>query len=675
MTTNTILLLLLSLIIAVCLSFFQYYYKVKTKSKVNLVLAFLRFISIFCLLLLLVNPIISKNTLEIVKTPLVVVVDNSSSIIDLKANQMAVNTYKKIAQNESLIDKFDLQSFQFDSEFLPLENFNFKGKQTNIDEVAKNLKNNFKNTLFPTVLLTDGNQTSGNDFVYSFDQNNKVYPIILGDTTAILDLKVSQLNVNKYAFSKNKFPVEVFLQYSGNKKLTANFSISQGNSIISKQSVSFSSSKKSVVISVLLPANKVGLQVFKASILSKEKEKNTYNNSKNFAVEVVEQKTNIAIFSAINHPDIGALKRAIESNAQRKVSLLNPLEINNLQNFSICILYQPTTEFKSVFEKVKTLGMNSFIITGTNTDFNFLNQQQSNLNFKMSSQKEDYLASFNSQFSLFSLEDFGFDNFPPLQNSFGTITTNGNVSTLLKSKIRNIETSSPLLTFAENQGNRSAFLLGENSWRWRAKSHLDTKSFEKYDLFIDKIIQYLASNDSKKSLIVEHNNLYNSGDAIEISAQYFNKNYEFDEKARLSISITNLKTKEKKNYDLLRGKNAFKVNLEGLVAGHYTFVIKELNSNSVFNSYFEILDFDIEKQFVNPDILKLSQLATETKGQVYYPNQTDALIKSLLENEKYNPIQKSVVTKTPLIDWILLLILIALSLSAEWFIRKYNGML
>jgi hypothetical protein len=30
---------------------------------------------------------------------------------------------------------------------------------------------------------------------------------------------------------------------------------------------------------------------------------------------------------------------------------------------------------------------------------------------------------------------------------------------------------------------------------------------------------------------------------------------------------------------------------------------------------FEILDFDIEKQFVNPDVDKLSQLATVTNGK------------------------------------------------------------
>jgi hypothetical protein len=623
----------------------------------------------------LVNPIISRNTFEIIKTPLVLVVDNSSSIIDLKANESVVEVYKKIVQNKALQNKFDLQSYQFDSEFQSSETFDFKGKQTNIDEVAKNLKSRFKNTTFPTILITDGNQTSGNDFVYSFDPNNKVYPVIVGDTTTFLDLKVNQLNVNKYAFLKNKFPVEVFLQYSGNKKMTANFSVSQGNSVLNTQSVTFSPSKKSMVLNVLLPADKVGLQVFKATISSKEKEKNTYNNSKNFAVEVADQKTNIAIVSEINHPDIGALKRAIETNAQRKVTILKPNKISDLKDYNILIFYQPTTEFKSVFEKAKLAGINTFIITGTNTDFNFLNQQQTNLVFKMSAQKEDYLAGFNSQFSLFSIDDFGFENFPPLQNSFGAVTTNGTVSTLLWSKIRSIETSSPLLAFAENQGKRSAFLLGENSWKWRLQSHVDTQSFEKYDIFIDKIIQFLASNDSKKALVVNHENFYNSGDAIEISAQYFNKNYEFDEKARLTISVTNTKTKQIKNYDLLKGNNSFKVNLDGLLTGQYTFSVKELNSNTIYNSRFEILDFDIEKQFVNPDILKLSQLATETKGTIYYPNQIDDLIKSLLENEKYKAIQKSVNTKTPIIDWVWLLILIVMSLSAEWFIRKYNGML
>lgn len=675
MTTNTILLILLSVLVSGGLSFYQYFFKAGNRSNVTLGLAFLRFISIFGLLLLLINPVVSRNSFETQKTPLPIVIDNSGSVEDLKAGKTARDLFKKLSSNAALQEKFDVQGYQFDNEFSLAENPDFKGTQTNIEEVAKNLKSINRNKSFPTILITDGNQTSGNDYVYSFDPNNKVYPLILGDTTTFLDLKVSRLNVNKYAFHKNKFPVEVFLQYSGNKSITANFSISQGNSVLDRQSVSFSSTKKSAVLNVLLPANNVGLQVFKASVTSKEAEKNTYNNNKNFAVEVIDQKTEVAIVSSLNHPDLGALKRSIESNAQRKVTIVKPGDLKSLQDYNILILYQPDASFRPVFESNKAAHINTFIITGSTTDFNFLNQQQDALAFRMSSQGEDYLADFNTQFNLFALDNIGFENFPPLQHPFGSVKTNANVNVLLSSRIRNIATNAPLLAFSENRGIRTAFLLGENIWKWRLQSHIDNRSFEKFDIFMDKTIQYLASDNKRKSLVVNHETFYNSGDAIEITAQYFNKNYEFDEKARLTISVTNKETRQSKRYDLLKSTNSFKANLDGLPAGKYNFSVKELNSNTVYNGYFEILDFNIEKQFVNPDVSKLKQLAAQTNGQSFMPDQTETLIRKLLDNQDYKAVQKTVTKKTPLIDWIGLLVLIAVSLSAEWFVRKYNGML
>ena len=293
----------------------------------------------------------------------------------------------------------------------------------------------------------------------------------------------------------------------------------------------------------------------------------------------------------------------------------------------------------------------------------------------MSSQKEDYLGSFNSQFNLFATDDIGFENFPPLENAYGKVTVKGAVSVLLSSKIRNIATNAPLLAFVENQGKRSAYLLGENSWKWRMQSHVNSDSFDSYDLFIDKIIQFLASNNSKKSLVVNHESFYNSGDAIEISAQYFNKNYEFDEKARLSIAIENTKTKQTKNYDLLKSNTTYKVNLDGLVAGNYNFKVTELNSKTTYSSQFEILDFDIEKQFVNPNVDKLEQLAQNTNGQVFYSDQVKKVREVLLADETYQSIQKSNRTRSPLIDWYWMLVLIVIFLATEWFARKYNGLL
>ena len=675
MTTSTILLLLLSVIIAAGLSFYQYLYKVKNQSKLYWFLAFLRFISLFSIFLLLINPIISRKITEIKKTPLPIVVDNSKSISELKATKEASELYLNIAKNKAINEKYDVQLFSFDNEFKSLEQLDFQGNQSHIDGVAKNLKQLYRNTNYPVVLFTDGNQTMGNDYVFNFQENTSVFPVVLGDTTTVIDLKINQINVNKYAFLKNKFPVEVFLQYNGNETITPTFSIQSGNQTVHKQTVTFSKDKKAQSVTVLLNADKVGIAKYKAVISSNIKEKNTSNNAKNFAVEVIDQRSEIALISAINHPDLGALKRSIEVNQQRKVTIVKPNEIKSLQNYNVLILYQTNTTFKSIFEQNKAAQINTFIISGTATDFGFLNQMQDDLLFKMSAPKEDYLATYESDFNLFAQTNIGFENFPPLEHNFGVVAAKNNVNTLLSARVRNVPVQNPILTFTENGSKRKAYLIGENIWKWRLENHLNKKSFEDFDLFTDKIIQFLVSNASKKNLNVTYESFYNSGESIEITAEYFNKNYEFDDKAQLTIQVVNSKTKVAKKYDLLKATNSYKVNLDGLEAGNYSFKVTEKQSNTTFSGMFEVLDFEIEKQFVNPDKSRLEQLAINTNGRVFYPNQIENVIQTLIDNENYIPTQKETLKKSPIIDWIWLLLIAVFALTSEWFIRKYNGLL
>lgn len=674
MTTSTVLLILVSVLIAASLSFYQYYYKASSKSKITLLLAFLRFATVFLILLLLINPLITSKSYEIEKVPLPIVVDNSSSVIELNAKEKALEIYKELAQNKDLAAKFDVQTFKFDTEFESSTDFGFDGNQSNLEKVATNLQSIFKGAKYPTILLTDGNQTTGNDYLYSFDGINEVFPIVLGDTTTFTDLKISRVNVNKYAFHKNKFPVEVFAQYSGNSSISADFTILKGNSVVHREKITFSGRNKSAIVNVLLSADQTGLQVYKAKISSSATEKNTFNNVKDFAVQVLDQQTEVGIISAINHPDIGALKRAIETNSQRKVTIVTP-EKAVLTDYNVAILYQPTAAFKAIFEKNEQLGINSLIITGLQTDFNLLNQYQTHFNFRMSPQGENYSPNFVSTFNLFAIDDFGTNNLPPLEHPFGNVNVSNAANTLLGSRIRNIETTFPLLTFVEDKTQRTAYLLGEGIWKWRLQYYSANKSFDRFDTFIDKTLQYLATNQTRKSLIVTHESFYSTGDDIEISAQYFNKNYEFDDKARLTIRVVNRVTKETKQFDLLRSTNSFKVNLDGLAAGQYDFSITELTSKTTYSSFFEILNFDIEKQFVNPDTIKLSELAQRTSSELIYSDKIENLIKRLLQDEKYNVVQRENVKKIPLIDSIFLLVLLCITLAAEWFIRKYYGFL
>ena len=143
----------------------------------------------------------------------------------------------------------------------------------------------------------------------------------------------------------------------------------------------------------------------------------------------------------------------------------------------------------------------------------------------------------------------------------------------MKAKVNGIEVGNPILTFSEKGTSRNAYLLGENSWKWRMESFVINQSYEKYDQFIDKIIQYLTTNSAKKSLLVEHESFYNSGETIEIFAQYFNKSYELDENANLSITLTNKNTKSTKNYNFSKANNGYQAFFDGLTPGNYTNVI------------------------------------------------------------------------------------------------------
>ena len=675
MTTSTVLLIIVSALVAFALSFYQYLFKAKKRSIVFFFLAFLRFITLLSVFLLLINPVITKKDFETVKTPLPVLLDNSLSVKELGQDSIAKILAEKITGNNSLKDKYDVQLYTFSDGFETGKEPDFTGKQTHIDQAVQNLKQFYRNTSYPVVLLTDGNQTIGNDYVYSFQQNTAVYPVVLGDTTVFPDLKINQLNVNKYAFLKNKFPVEVFIQYNGNKTVNAVFSIQQGNTTLTKQNIIFNKDKKAQSVTVLLDAERVGVQTFRAVISSPEEEKNKYNNIKNFAVEVIDQRSEVAIISSLNHPDLGAIKRAIETNQQRKVTILKPNEIKSLNDFNVLVLYQPDASFKGLLDLNKNAGLNAWIITGTHTDFNLLNQYQQMLSFKMTSQKEDYFADYISSFNLFATQNIGFEQFPPLEHPFGTVRLSAGTNTLLQARIRNVATENPLMVFSESGASRRAFLLGENIWKWRLETHIKNKSYDEFDIFIDKTIQYLATNSKRKSLTVNNESFYNSGEPIAIIAQYFNKNYEFDQNAMLTIVVKSKDSDFSKTYDFLKGNNEYKVNMDGLPTGKYTFTVKENTSNTTLNGSFEVLDFEIEKQFVNPDLTRLQQTAANTNGEVYYPSQIEKLVDFLSKNDNYKATQKVKTTKSPLIDWLTLLIILCFSLAIEWFTRKYNGLL
>ncbi len=677
MQTYTILYIVLAAITALLLALFQYVYKSKLNPRLKFGLTALRTISILSLLLLLINPKLESFSYYNEKPTLVIAVDNSESISYLKQDGSATQILKTLKTNSELNKRFNLQTYSFGKSLSQSEDLDFKARQSNISQALKQFSEVFANQTAPIVLLTDGNQTYGSDYSYvAKDVKQAIYPIILGDSTVYSDLSIKQLNVNRYVFLKNKFPIEIITNYRGTEAVKTELKILSGNAVVFRKTLEFDASKTSQIVNTTLNANSVGVKTYRVELEALPNEKNTVNNSNNFGVEVIDQKTNIALVSERLHPDLGALKKAIETNEQRRVTIIKPSDyLNQLNDFQLAIVYQPNNSFNKVLQEIKGQKLNTFIITGATTNWNLLNNSQDYFKQNLTNQTEDYQPVLNRNYNTFIVDNINFNDYPPLKSEFGSLKFLVPHDVILYKSVNGIVTDVPLLSTFEIDNTKHALLLGEGLWRWRAQNFLETESFADFDNFMNKLVQYLSSNKKRQRINIDYKSFYNGNDDVSIKAQYFNKNYEFDAKASLSILLKNKTNNETKEVPLLLNDGNYGVDLSGIDAGNYDFTIKH-NSEAVSASgSFQILEYNVEQQFLNADIDKLKAVAQNSEGEAFFSSEPKRLIEALLSDIRYKTMQKSTKKIVPLIDWKYLLGLLALSLAAEWFIRKYNGLI
>lgn len=669
MNSLTIFFLLLAFVAAGLFVYFHYFFREK-RTKSTFYLAALRFISIFGILVLLINPKIVRKEYTIVKPKLFVAIDNSSSIKFSENEAILKDSKDALEQNTELNNKFALEYFTFGTSLETFSKLSFDEKHTNIKQALQDLNAIDENEHAPIILMTDGNQTFGN--TYKFHTSKQaIYPIIIGDTLQYSDVEITQINVNEYTYLENKFPVEAFILSSGNDNKTTDFVVKEGDSIVFQQKVVFTAENNAASLQFFLTADKIGKHVYQATISPFKEEKNMRNNVQNFAIEVIDEQTKIALIYDVLHPDIGMLKKAIEINAQRKVTLIDiKTSKENLEENNIYILYQPNSNFKALLESLPNSGKNYFIITGNATDWNFLNNAQNNFQKKVLATQQEYLPEFQSNYSTFPVKDIGFANFPPLEDSFGEIVFKVPFESLLTQKIEDISTDYPMLASFKVDNQRGIVLFGENMFKWRMLSYASEKSFVSFDDFINSLLQYLTITTKTNQIDLTYDPIIYSDEPISIIAKTYDANLNFDANANLELYLEN----ENNGTPFLLKGNTFQVKVNNLDAGTYNFKVKNLQNNAIVDGKFTVIAYAIEQQAIQANREDLLYLATNSNGQAFYPNQIEKLIENLQNDSTFVSIQKEAKQTVTLIDWKWLLGLIVLSLLSEWFIRKYQGL-
>ena len=103
-----------------------------------------------------------------------------------------------------------------------------------------------------------------------------------------------------------------------------------------------------------------------------------------------------------------------------------------------------------------------------------------------------------------------------------------------------------------------------------------------------------------------------------IKAEFFDKNYIFDARETLNITVKDAVSNDTKTFPLILKNNNYQVDLSSLSPSEYNFTVSATSEKTSKSGSFEILEYNVEEQFLNADVTKLQQLATKSNGKSFF---------------------------------------------------------
>ncbi|MFT5512722.1 MAG: hypothetical protein ACI8SE_001120 [Bacteroidia bacterium] len=645
------------------------------------VLAFVRFLTVFLLALLVLNPLL-KYIEKVLEKPVVFIQIDQSQSMTLGSDSAYVWT----SLNSDVEQFTKAINSKYDVVIL--------NKQSNKDyynETSTDLSKPFldiqrlhdSRSVAGMVLVSDGIYNVGANPNFSAQRSNfPIYTVPVGDTTVYRDVSIYSAKANAVTFLGNQFPVEVVVNAVKASGQTVELSIWQNGAKLDKHNVTIQGSRFTVRHTFLLDAKRIGNQAYTIRVSSIQGEINKGNNSKLVYTDVLDVKQKILVAAHAPHPDVAVLRNVISGNDQYELDIqigfYDKLEANK---YDLVITHQlPVNSYESNFiQSIKESKTPLFSILGSQTNIDLLNRLDLGLEIKGNKRNFNQgLAKANDQFALFdpgaSLVDF-MGHAPPLTTPFGEYVTPPTTNVLAFQKIGSVETQMPLWSFNNQNDYRIGICAGEGLWRWKFYDYETNESFNNIDVLLRKTIQYLALKDDKRKFkVYTSSKSFFENDRITFIGEVYNDSYEFTPEANVQVTL-NHSDGTQYTYALVPQNGAYRYAVGSLPVGSYNFSASAQYNGKKYkeSGSFVVKAVQLENQNLTADHDLLRQMAKESGGQVFSKESWGELSETLLNLPNAASIVKENSRYKDLISQKWLFFLLMGMLSIEWFARRWLG--
>jgi hypothetical protein len=197
---------------------------------------------------------------------------------------------------------------------------------------------------------------------------------------------------------------------------------------------------------------------------------------------------------------------------------------------------------------------------------------------------------------------------------------------------------------------------------------------EAFNEIVNKTIQFLSVKVDRSFFRVYTKNNFTENEDVVFDAELYNDNYELINEAEVSITITDSK---ENRYPFVFNKTdkAYYLNAGKLPVDNYSYTarVNRGDKNLTDNGEFTVSSLSIEKTNTVANHNILFNLAVNRGGEMVYPNNLDALVKMIKERDDIKTVVYTQKRYTEILNFPLVLVLLLLLVSVEWFMRKRAG--
>jgi hypothetical protein len=645
----------------------------------------LRGILISLLAFLLLSPLVKLTQKQLEKPLIIIAQDASASIKNATHDPFDSVAYHRDLENlaKSLGDNIEVKVLNFGDEVK--EGFDFKQteKQTDFSALLHYIQEQYGDrNIGALILSSDGIINRGANPVNQISQiKYPIYSIALGDTIPKRDLILAQVNYNNLVYLGNDHQLEIEIQANKANGTKSQWVVKTNDGQTQAQYFTVNGDEWQQKFNIHLEARKKGIQKIEVQVVPVKNEFSIQNNRQTIFVNVLDGREKVLILADAPHPDIAALKEAIENNKNYEVKVAFADDLpTNFQDYGLIVFHSlpsinhPITSFLS-----QTRQKSRWFIVGTNTNISALSQIQGLLNINVSGNAmQDYLSQLHKDFYAFSLSDEAkerLQNLAPLVAPFGNYSLKSAGIVLFNQKVGNVATPAPLLSFGDDRGAKIAILTGEGIWRWRLEDFAKNDNHDAVDELISKSVQYLnAKDDQRKFRVYPTKDRFAENEHIILNAELYNDAYELNNQPDVSIDIQS-KSGKKYSYLFSRVGQSYQLDAGFLPSDEYSFSAKAVLGK---NSYAAKGEFLIEE--LNAELMQttanhqlLYNMAIQSGGKMVMPDQINSLKDLIPKNEKVKTISYEEHSYENIINLKWIFVILMLLLSVEWFLRKRNG--